>query len=50
MKIDTIYIKLSNNKYEILKLQEDKEAIKRYFKTDDKSEIENRNIKFVKPL
>ena len=29
---------------------EDKEAIKAYFQTGDKSEIEKRNIRFVKPI
>ena len=50
MNKDTIYVKLTDKKYEVLKLQDDKQAIKRYFKTKDKSELEGRNIKFVTPI
>lgn len=50
MNKNTIYVKLTDKKYEVLKLQDDKEAIKRYFETKDKSELEERNIKFVKPI
>lgn len=50
MNKNTIYVKLTDKKYEVLKLQDDKEAIKRYFETKDKKELEGRNIKFVKPL
>jgi len=30
MNKDTIYVKLTDKKYEVLKLQEDKDKIKRY--------------------
>lgn len=50
MNKNTIYVKLTNKKYEVLKLQENKEVIKRYFESGDKKELEGRNIKFYKPI